>query len=186
MIHKGKFGIYFLYSFFLSKLSAYAKHNIIYLHRDLAFGLFCGGNENESNPADAGGHHAPDESENEWSIPGAHTPVAVMIHSWLETCQNWPIPRAIEDGNIPFHFEEVLNEQENVDTESNNDMSPGGRPPPAEIILSARDMLAPSDHNSDPNNNDINSGEAKETTAKSYRKFSFWGDLVDLSRFDWW
>jgi hypothetical protein len=127
----------------------YWTPNCVVLLRDLAFGLFCGGNESNAEG---------NNSESKWSIPGAHTPVALMIHSWLETCLSWPIPRETEDGHIPYHFEEpstgIYNE------------SPGGTPP--------ADILLPSG---------LSGGETIELRR---RKFSFWGDLVENSSFDWW
>jgi len=144
--------------------------------RDLAFGLFCGGNENENSAA---GH-----SENKWSIPGAHTPVSNMIHSWLETCQEWPIPKEFEDGNIPYHFEEVSNEPP-IDLRAseagegqNNAYTRSGPPPPTEIVLSVK-MDASSDPRSIPTN-------LSSRVEPSYRKFSHWGDIVDSRRVDWW
>ena len=148
--------------------------------RDLAFGLFCGGNENDgdtdngANPTgDAQG--TGDVTENNWSIPGAHTPVAVMINSWLETCRTaWPVPIEIEGGLIPSHFEELasvtleeINEGGNVSSES---------VPPTEIVLKVPnvEMSLP-----DPKRN-------ASPEPNQYRKFSLWGEVVDLSRVDWW
>lgn len=47
--------------------------------RDLAFAMFCGGSESENRSGETG----ESSHVNEWSIPGAHAPVAAMIHSWL-------------------------------------------------------------------------------------------------------
>ena len=144
------------------------------LQRDLAFGLFCGGNENEEN-AEAAGHRAEEtedsNSESKWSIPGAHTPVAVMIHSWLDTCQAaWPFPRELfEGGRIPYHIEEVSNEQR-IDLSASEaiiDASPGSEPPPIEIVLPAT-MDATSD----------------DTFPQKHRKYSLWGDVFDY-KVDW-
>ena len=132
----------------LTLIIFYWTPNCFFLLRDLAFGLFCGGSE-----SNAEGNHG----ENKWSIPGSHTPVALMIHSWLETCLSWPIPRETEDGLIPYHFEEP---------KGIYDESPCG-PPPAEILLP--------------------SGLPEGGTCElRRRKFSFWGDLVENSSFDWW
>jgi hypothetical protein len=138
----------------LPTLIFYWTPNCFFLLRDLAFGLFCGGNE-----INAEGNNG----ESKWSIPGAHTPVALMIHSWLETCLSWPIPRETEDGHIPYHFEEPNTQEFSGGI---YDESPGG-PPPAEILLPSG----------------LPEGEACELCR---RKFSFWGDLAENSCFDWW
>ncbi len=133
-----------------------ANHNIslaphALTHRDLAFGLFCGGNENTIED---------DNSEKKWSIPGAHTPVALMIHTWLETCSTWPVLR--DSDHIPYHFEE-LNTPEFSEKVYNE--SPDGQPP-AEILLPTCQPKV-------------------ETNEPRRRKFSFWGDLVNNISFDW-
>ncbi len=117
----------------------------------MAFGLFCGGNENDIKD---------ENSEKKWSIPGAHAPVALMIHTWLETCSTWPVLR--ESDHIPYHFEEPNTPEfnENVFNES-----PDGKPP-AEILLPTCPPKV-------------------EINESSRRKYSFWGDLVDNISFDW-
>ena len=153
----------------------------------MAFGLFCGGNENEGNADTEETENT--SSKNTWSIPGAHTPVAVMIHSWLETCQAAPfLSRVIEEGNIPHHyFEEVSNEppidlRASEAREGGNNAS-ASRPPPTEIRLSGR-MNASSDPRGLSTN--TRSGIKDETAEPMYRKFSLWGEIVDSGRVDWW
>lgn len=101
-----------------------------------------------------------------WSIPGTHTPVAVMVHSWLETCQAAPFPlREVEEGKvqIPFYTEEVEGES----SESANIESP-----PTEIVV--------------PDNDSANAASAVSPPPSTYRKFSLWGDIADDRRVDWW
>ncbi|KAL9191186.1 hypothetical protein ACHAXT_000892 [Thalassiosira profunda] len=153
--------------------------------RDLAFGLFCGGNGNGDN-ADGQGNAAAETGgaggEKEWSIPGTHTPVAVMIHSWLDTCQAaWPVPREIEEGDIPCHVEVSVETSEEGGTDSS---AGSGGPPPMEIVLPTA-VNASTDPGAVPP--DANTPDAKDATPEPQSgKFSYWGELVDLSRVDFW
>ena len=88
--------------------------------------------------------------------------------SWLATCQAWPIPKVLEDGNIPYHFEEVSNDLAIEEGEGGN-------------IASTADFLPSL-------NMDSSSGipgKRNKTPEQSYRKFSLWGEIVDIS-IDWW
>lgn len=153
----------------------------------MAFGLFCGGNENENNNAVNADSTAEtkegDKSGNQWSIPGAHTPTATMIHSWLETCAGWPIPREFEDsGCIPYHFEEISNEPLN-DSLRASDTSEGvdDEKPPSEIVLQVN-VDQPGGSNTVP---EKTTSSTPEPVEPSYRKFTFWGEMVTLQD-DWW
>lgn len=146
--------------------------------RDLALGLFCGGVEDDKNVVEFGRDGAAEASNgtsdtNRWSIPGVHAPVMYMIHSWLDVCRVSLIRKEIDERNIPFHFEQ-LNEQSTIETrEGKHDESRDG-PPPTEILLPMK----------------VN----RRRTACIYpkgnvterRKFTYWGELVDASSFDWW
>jgi hypothetical protein len=135
--------------------------------RDLVFGLFCGGGEDENNVVEY------TSVENRWSIPGVQTPVMYMIHSWLDTCQASLIPRDIVDTNIPYHFEEINELRTSESREGEHDESHDG-PPPTEILLPMKV--------SQPNSTcDYTRGGTAER-----RKYTFWGELVDTSNFDWW
>ena len=141
----------------------------------MAFCLFCGGNENENNNAVNADSTAEtkegDKSGNQLSIPGAHTPTATMIHSWLETCAT-PIPREFEDsGCIPYHFEEISNEPLN-DSLRASDTSEGvdDEKPPSEIVLQVN-VYQPGGSNTVP---EKTTSSTPEPVEPSYRKFTFW------------
>ena len=135
--------------------------------RDLVYGLFCAGRTVEEAGEAAG--------DADWSIPGAHTPVAEMIHSWLEACQAGTlfILKKTEEGDIPFHVEEISNESPNhvASPDSGNALPPSseqslvcdGPQPPAELSFSG----------------------TKDATEPLRRKFSFWGDVVGSEGVDW-
>ncbi|KAL7543186.1 hypothetical protein ACHAXR_012599 [Thalassiosira sp. AJA248-18] len=155
--------------------------------RDLAFGLFCLGDENDDN-TETGGHRAAEtegnKSEGKWSIPGAHTPVAVMIHSWLETTlQAWPIPREIEEGSIPFHIDDATTNNVPINMKSSGASEEGNiasneSGPVTEIVLPVK-----MDPRSTPTNT---SPMTSEIEPKHSKRFSLWGEIVDLSNIDWW
>lgn len=123
---------------------------------------------NETNVV-ANGRHGLEEAD--WSIPGVHTPVTLMIHSWLDACQALPIPREIVDRNIPYHFEE--RELKTTEAEGMHDMSPG-RPPPTEILLPIK---------MDQSVTPYSCAEGEMTDCG---KYTYWGEVVDNSSFDWW
>jgi len=96
-----------------------------------------------------------------------------MIYSWLDICQASLIRREIDERNIPYHFEE-LNELSTLDaSEGKQDKSHDG-PPPTEILLPIK-MSQPG-----------SACDYAERNVAERRKFTFWGELIDASSFDWW
>lgn len=139
----------------------------------MAFALFCVGTENIG--VDADGNQT---STNEWTIPGVHVPVAMMIHSWLETSTSgWPIPKMGDE--IPYHFETIPEPHQPSEvvqsaTDEVESLVEESSPPPTEILL-------PSDAiNTPPTQSPELSSE------KAAAKVSYWKDVADLSRIDWW
>lgn len=111
-------------------------------------------------------------------------PVAVMIHSWLETCQAAPfLRREIEEGKIPFHFEEIVLNEAGGEGENDNAFAGNSGLPPTEIVLQGN--VNASDTRGTPAN--TSSGANSETAHDPInRKFSLWGEIVDSERVDWW
>lgn len=132
--------------------------------RDLAFGMFCSGDvQDEGRKNEAG-------VEQSWSIPGAHMPVAIMIQSWLETCQApWPTSKELDESNIPFLFEPVNNDGDgDDDDEQSFNQDKANASPPTEIVVPSG-----------------GGGSSIEEPEKGLR-YTRWGDLVDLTRIDFW
>lgn len=129
----------------------------------MAFALFCvdgvsGDIRNDSSNQQVTG--------NEWSVPRVHVPMATMICQWLSSCAvGWPVPKLFDE--VPCHLEEVLLQpsprQNSPETDADAEDIP-----PSEIILS----------NSD--NSQIYVDSVQRV------KFSYWDQLVDASRKDWW
>lgn len=131
--------------------------------RDLAFGIFCGGDGLDEGRKNESGV----ESHQSWSVPGAHMPVATMIQSWLDTCQApWPSSKELEEGKIPFLYELVNGDDD--DEESFNQDKATNAPPPTEIVVPSG-----------------GGGSSIKEPEKGLR-YTRWGDLVDLTRIDFW
>jgi len=145
--------------------------------RDLAFGLFCEGNESRNNDSmvDA---EVDKKSDKKWSMPGGSVPTAIMIHSWLSTSCTWPIPKFEGRGEeiLPCHMEEISNEAQ-LDPRSSEASEEDGEPP-TEIVF----QVKVDSSGSIPPPSAVVSEPIVEPT---YRKFSFWNDLVD-NQIDWW
>eukprot|EP00804_Cyclotella_cryptica_P007102 CCRYP_014537-RE/>CCRYP_014537-RE protein AED:0.03 eAED:0.03 QI:291/1/1/1/0.9/0.81/11/143/2162 len=131
--------------------------------RDLAFALFCVDGVSDANRNDASNQQM---TGNEWSVPRVHVPMATMICLWLTSCAvGWPVPKLFDE--VPCQFEEVLLQpwpcHESPETDAAVDDNP-----PSEIIVSSRD-------------------DSQNTVDQVQRvKFSYWDQLVDASRKDWW
>jgi hypothetical protein len=143
--------------------------------RDLAFALFCvgaGASEDEQNDSEN-----QQAASKQWSIPRVHSVMASLINSWLSSCSvGWPVPRLLNE--VPCQFEEVCIEPVASDkplTETGDvDM------PPSEIIIT--------DHANVSNSLDVvQSPEVEgDQICPLLVKFSYWNDIVDVSRKDWW
>ena len=108
-----------------------------------------------------------------WSLL---TPNQSTLSSLIPTVSHRPslIPKVIEERNIPYHFENwhelsTLPEA----SERKHDEALDG-PPPTEIVLPIKLSQPSSAH-----------PRTEEDTTEG-RKFTYWGELVDGSNFDWW
>ena len=132
--------------------------------RDLAFGMFCGSDDQDEGRKNESG----DESHQSWSVPGAHMPVAIMIQSWLETCQApWPSSKELEEGKIPFEYDPVDGNDD--DEETLNQDKATDASPPTEIVVPSG-----------------GGGSSSINESEKGLRYSRWGDLVDLTRIDFW
>ena len=126
-------------------------------HRDLAFALFCASAKMKGKRDGYGNESTTsDGAGTNWSIPGCHVPVSSMIHSWLATCQ--------AGWPVPNEFEQGKIPHHTESNSSDPSEAHESPIPPKEIVLSAG-------------------------TQSSYQtdvKYSYWGELVDLSTVDWW
>lgn len=181
VIHKGKKKLFRGYC--LLMLCIASQHLIFlankhYTLRDLTFGIFCEGNESDNTATEAS---KGNNDENQWSIPGVHTPTAMMIHSWLRTCAAWPIIKEFNDNNIPYHFEEIS--ETPVDSRTSQTDENDG-PPPTEIVFQVNVNSLDLNNASTDIEGEVCNGVAAVEPPR-YRKFSYWGDLVH-NQADWW
>ncbi len=164
----------------------FRSHGFSDTQRDLAFSMFCGTLEsNDNNESDSGG--ACPSNKKEWTIPGVHEPVAVMLHSWLETSlTGWPVVTVDESDNVPFYFESDENHVPEFIGTDNNDIESIGHEfkddcnhtPPNEIVVPT-DSISPIDSRTDF----VDHGSEMDTSNR--RKYSLWEEIVDVSRVDW-
>lgn len=148
--------------------------------------MFCSASEiNDNNKSDSG--DARPNNKQEWTIPGVHEPVAVMLHSWLETSlTGWPVVTVDESDNVPFYFESFENDvPEFIGTDTNDIVSIGheckddiNHAPPAEIVFPT-DAFSPADSSTDFVD------PVSEMDYSNKRKYSLWEEIVDVSRVDW-
>ena len=156
--------------------------------------MFCAVNENKADAVDNSAIETGDiKSGSKWSIPGAQMPVASMIHSWLATCQaGWPIIKVGEGDPVPHYFERASREQSIIldglksetgkreyDMPTGNESPNDEKGPPANI-----DLPVKMDSSFDAKGALDNGFETRNETFDV--QFCWWGDVVDVSRIDWW
>jgi len=102
--------------------------------------------------------------------------MATMICSWLTLCTiGWPIPKTYDE--VPCRFEDVSAQYDTPDDDETEKDTP-----PFEIVFPVQKNRS----NLDQFQSNADQESEKEKTSGIQTKYSYWRELVDITRKDWW
>lgn len=173
--------------------------------RDLILAL-CYGDRKEKNDPENNNHKVESDSwqtSTQWSIVGAHIPIATMFVSWAETAiSGWPMEKS-QDA-IQFVASNVTKADETLDKTQNEQMSPDqgttsfkseqvnlernedSKPPSDNGNEHSSQNLTKTNVSSDPSDSQNKIIENKVDAIDELEVSISWCELVNIGPLDWW